>query len=390
MRCDNIVPFHKDALFRRIGLWAMATHRGDMPCQPRELASRWDDLARFAERNEIAPHVAHALMDTEIVQGDELLRWKRIHERSGERLTCLMEVLDLVADALACEDIRLVALKNAGIARGLSPCKACNPMGDLDVLVDRVRFRDAHRILVDTLGFSLDTRSTVEAADIEEGLDSGGTEYFKTFGEHEVWFELQWRPVAGRWIRPDQEPKGLDMIERSVPIEGTSVRLLEPSDNLVQVALHTAKHSFVRAPGLRLHTDVDRVVHHASPDPGLVAEKVLRLGVKTPVFFSLAMAQALLNTPVSRDLLNAIAPQRVKTDILTRWIKKLDVFEPQEKKFNRVEHLVFHALLYDEVKGLTASVLDVEPDELSWTQLPTHLRSGAHRVYDLLTRYQRE
>ena len=37
-------------------------------------------------------------------------------------------------------------------------------------------------------------------------------------------------------------------------------QILSPEDNLLQVALHTAKHSYVRAPGFRLHSDVDRIV----------------------------------------------------------------------------------------------------------------------------------
>ena len=77
-----------------------------------------------------------------------------------------------------------------------------------------------------------------------------------------MWVELQWRPVAGRWIREDQEPNADDLINRSLPITGTNVRLLAPEDNLLQVCLHTAKHSYMRAIGFRLHTDVDRIVNY--------------------------------------------------------------------------------------------------------------------------------
>ena len=52
---------------------------------------------------------------------------------------------------------------------------------------------------------------------------------------------------------------GDDLIDRSQQIEGTSLRILSPEDNLLQVCLHTAKHSYVRSPGFRLHLDVDQL-----------------------------------------------------------------------------------------------------------------------------------
>jgi len=55
--------------------------------------------------------------------------------------------------------------------------------------------------------------------------------------------------VAGRWIRPDQEPGAEELLARSISIPGSAARLLAPEDNLLQIALHTAKHSYVRAPG---------------------------------------------------------------------------------------------------------------------------------------------
>src|SRR5690606_34947470 len=137
-------------------------------------------------------------------------------------------------------------------------------------------------------GYQLASRSIVEPADLERGLASGGTEYVRHIGGHEVWIELQWRPVAGRWIRRDQEPAAAELLARSVAIPGTAARLLSPEDNMIQVALHTAKHSYVRAPGLRLHTDVDRLARLAAPDWDRVAAMVEALQTTTAVYLSLA------------------------------------------------------------------------------------------------------
>jgi hypothetical protein len=295
--------------------------------------------------------------------------------------------MDDVAARLAGEGIRLVALKNAGIARGIYPHIGCCPMGDVDVLIDKARFREAHALIEET-GFVLATRGTVESADLEEGLLHGGTEYRRVVGGEEVWFELQWRPVAGRWIREDQEPQGSDLIARSVPIEGTDVRLLSPVDNMLQVALHTAKHSYVRAPGLRLHTDVDRLATFQTPDWTGVVRLAKELEITTATYFSLALAKSLLDSPVPSHVLEALAPAGWKREAILEMLARADIFEPDQSKFSRPEMVALHALLYDDVTGLVASAMNARKSEMTVKNLPQNLWRGFNRVKDLLTRYQ--
>ena len=261
-------------------------------------------------------------------------------------------------------------------------------MGDLDVLVEKARFREAHALILEE-GFELATRGTVESADLEEGIEHGGTEYVASIDGEEVWFELQWRPIAGRWIRRDQEPDGAELIARSVPIDGTAVRLLSPVDNMIQVALHTAKHTYVRAPGLRLHTDVDRLARYQTPDWRGVVEMATELEVRTATYFSFALAKALLDTPVPDFVLESLAPPSWKEQTILKWLHRVDVFEPDQRKFSRPEMIGFTALMYDDVVGLLASALDAERDEVTLRRLPTNLRRGAARVVDLVTRYER-
>jgi hypothetical protein len=374
--------------FHRLTLGALSTQRPrGLESQVRALdSSERSAWLAFADRNDVAPQIAHCLGE---VFPDESPRsdWNRIHRRSADRMHVLMEELDRVADRLSNQSILLVALKNAGIARGIYPCPACCPMGDLDVLVDRSRFEEAHKIIVDC-DFELASRGTVEPPDHRLGLANGGSEYVRRVGGEEVWLELQWRPVAGRWIRKDQEPDGSQLLARSIPITGTHVRLLAPADNMLQVSLHTAKHSYVRAPGLRLHTDVDRLASLAPPDWTEVIETTERLGVRTPVYFSLALAAALLGSPIPDRVLDALAPARWKAEAMIRWLRKVNLFEPNEKKFNRPGMLVFHALLYDDASGLAASVLDTDPKHIGLKYLPENARKGFARMVDVMTRYQ--
>lgn len=168
-------------------------------------AASLSSLLDLADRNQIGPIAAHqvAALWPGSPEGE---RARVMHDKSARRMEILLGELDEVAGRLLDKDVPLVALKNGGIARGIHPCAACCPMGDIDVLVEKADYEEAHAVLLDC-GFTLASRGSVERADLLDGLLSGGTEYVKSAGGEEVWFELQWRPVAGRWIRPEQEPK---------------------------------------------------------------------------------------------------------------------------------------------------------------------------------------
>jgi len=312
------------------------------------------ELFSFAEANDIAPHVSHALRDT---LGDHTPpHWIEAHESTERRNRSYLGELDRVASRLAESDIRLVALKNAGIARGIHPCPGCSPMGDLDALVDRSRFREAHEILL-ACGFTPEFRSPLESGfDLDAAERGGGSEYFTILpGGEKLWFELQWRPVSGRWIRPGQEPGGSALLERSVEIPGTPVRLLSPLDNLLQVALHTAKHTYVRPPGLRLHTDVDRIVRRQSIDWGLFVARAGELRVRTAVYFSLSIPRQFLGTPVPSEVLAELAPSPARRRGIERRLSKAGLLFPGEKKFSNGAYILFVSLLYDSLADLLRS-----------------------------------
>lgn len=319
-----------------------------------------DDLGdqmsyRLAQTNQVDTIVAHALLDN-FARSEVAMQWEQAHSQLERRIAGYLAELDHIAAKLAEQSIPLVALKNAGIARGIYPCPGCCPMGDLDVLVERKHFRRAHAIL-QAEGYHFEFRSPLEEAELDAAEAGGGAEYWKLLPNGEkMWFELQWRPVAGRWIRPDQEPSAEELMARSIPIPGTAVRLLAPEDNLLQVTLHTAKHSYVRAPGFRLHTDVDRIVRRQPIDWDLFLRRVLKLQVITAVYFSLALPKELFDTPIPDYVLECLRPPAWKEQLIARWLQRAGIFNPDERKFSRPGFVLFTALLYDDFAGLWRGV----------------------------------
>jgi len=305
-----------------------------------------DKLFHFAKVDEVSSHVAFILKDSKIKYHS---KWDKEYEEINHRITVLMDVLEEVATKLKENSIEIVALKNAGITKALYINNACSPMGDLDLLVRSTDFTRAHAIIEQELGFTFKFRSEFEEENLEEAFRGGGTEYFKMVDGYKVWLELQWRPIAGRWIQPHNEPNGNQLMIDSLEVNGSNVRILAPEDNLLQVALHTAKHSYVRAPGFRLHSDVDRVVRFQSINWNKFENKVCDLQLKTAVYFSLFFAKELLETPIPERVLIKLMPTWFRRRSIHYFLKKAGLYNQDKKKFTKIGYILFNLCLYDTV-----------------------------------------
>ena len=323
-----------------------------------EMYDALDDDSLFvqAEINGMSSIVAHALA---IALGEENVpkHWREKYKEVNDRTLSYMNELEKVGRLLRSNNIELLALKNSGITKGLYPHFGACPMGDVDVLVRKTDFRRAHSVLMEA-GYTLKFRSALEEDDINKAERGGGAEYSVTLenGEH-LWFELQWRPVAGRWIQQAQEPRSEDLVERSKPIKNSAVRLLSPEDNLLQVALHTAKHSFVRSPGFRLHTDVDRIATVEDIDWAIFIDRVCQLKTKTAVYFSLAMAKNLLGTEIPGSVIESLRPNRLKVKLMNVWLERVGIFEPEAPKWSKVGYILFVSLLFDSFSDFFDGVI---------------------------------
>lgn len=282
--------------------------------------------------------------------------WRTIYSQVDKRISAYMRELDKAASLLDGHEIPVIALKNSGIARAIYQYPGASPMGDLDVLVRKTDFRKAHNLLIAN-GYTFKFRSPLEEEDLDLAEKGGGAEYSVVLpsGEH-LWFELQWRPIAGRWIQPHQEPGSDLLVERALEIPESKVKILCPEDNLLQVALHTAKHTFVRSPGFRLHTDVDRIARSTSIDWDSFVDSVVLLNVKTAVFFSLALARDLLDTPIPDNVLYSLRPSNWKVRYMVNSLQKVGLFDPEGRKWNRLGYIIFVSLLYDDLRSFISGL----------------------------------
>ena len=347
------------------------------------LSALWE----FAEQEDAVSIIGESIL----VSGNitDLANWKKEVAETENRLEKYFELSGQVFSALAKQDIPIVALKNAGLVLGYGYSLASTPMGDVDLLIDPDDFLRAHDEIL-KLGFTLDDRSPFNHGTFEDALASGGTEYRYNIGNGEFfWLELQWRPVAGRWIQPKQEPTAKSLIEKAKFIDAAACYILSPEDNLLQVSLHTAKHTYVRAPGFRLHSDVHRIVISRPVNWERFCTNVEELNVCTAVYLSLLISHKYLETPIPQTALSRLNKQPIKNFVLYKWILRVGLFGHNRKKFSKLGYILFNLALYDNLSGMLRAIF---PDYKTMQQsygarsklhnIYCHLR----RIYDLLTK----
>ncbi len=313
-----------------------------------------EQLFIMAKRDEISSHLVSKM---EVAGMPIPTEWKKEYNETKSRIDNLMAELERVAQHLKEQNINIVGLKNAGITKGLFKDHACSPMGDIDLLISTKDFRNAHHIIINELGYTFKFRSEFEEEDLEEAFKGGGTEYYKIVNGFKVWLELQWRPVAGRWIQPHNEPNGDELMENSIPIEGSAVRLLSTEDNLLQVCLHTAKHSYCRAPGFRLHTDVDRIVSHSTIDWDRFLKLTKRLSLKTAVYYSLLIPQKILGTDIPQKVIDDLKPNIIRRKIIEGRLEKAGLINQDKNKFSKFGYILFNLSLYDSLGELSTAII---------------------------------
>lgn len=275
--------------------------------------------------------------------------WQAAYQKEQAHLGFLKEKAEEICRIMDENGIRMVVLKNGGIMSDMIADPAACPMEDIDSLVKKSDFHRAHEILMEN-GFDFHFRSEFEAEDLDAAFRDGSTEYRITTPRGEdMWFELAWRAVAGRWIRRDLEPDTDALIRDAYCAAGTKVGILSPEDNLLQVSVHTAKHSYVRAPGLRLHLDVERIVAHKQINWELFLQKVEAAHVRTSTYYSLYLANLLFGTPIPQTVLDALRPKKGKDRRILTLIDRAGLLHPKQPKFSKLQFLAFQTSLYDSV-----------------------------------------
>tara|TARA_B110000879_G_C11182971_1_gene519551 strand:+ start:4008 stop:5165 length:1158 start_codon:yes stop_codon:yes gene_type:complete len=271
------------------------------------------------------------------------------------RIADMFEQLGHLGHRFNAQGLKVVALKNGGLAQFHLDDLGSHPMGDIDLMVSKSSFLDAHQEIIDA-GFVLEFRSEYEEDSISAAYLNGGAEYSKKLDSGCImWLELSYRSVSGRWINQDKEPRADDFLLRSIPAPISGIHILSPEDNLLQVSIHTAKHTYFRAPGIRLHLDVHRVCGLFDIDWELFEKRVLASETQTAVYFSLLSARELLGTGIPDCTMTNLKPTFWKIVFFNYFFRNVRLGE----RFipNRIGFIAFQVSLYDSLENLIAVLI---------------------------------
>ena len=349
---------------------------------------------RVATDNKLVPMMAHGLMDA-IGAANLPAHWIESHRAAYLKTTAFLEELDRLSWPLANHGVPAVAIENGGIARGIYPCMGCFASNDLEVLVERRYLPLVNEILIKD-GYERASRERCMSEDPAQwDRDIRGWDNYRKVLDVGVvfWLNLQWRPVLRRWLPMGRELSTAELIARSVQIaeDSTHVRLLAPEDNLLVCAWHTASHSYVRGPGVRLQLDVDRLVRRVSIDWDIFLSRTRAHKVAAIVFPSLATPKALFGTPIPEWVLNDLVPSTQRRERVMQMIERAGVFNRGPHKFSPLELVWLEAHLCDD--GVLAGLLRVFFPPVEWMQEGYGFRNKlalpycyAHRLADLARR----
>jgi hypothetical protein len=115
--------------------------------------------------------------------------------------------------------------------------------------------------------------------------------------------------------------------------------------------MHTSLHSFIRAPGIRLHVDIDRLVRDNTIDWSDFVSEVEAMGVPTRAFVSLSMAKGLLDSPIPASVLTRLYPGSVRWSLLENLLQQNGIVADGRPKLRRAETLMLDALIDERPFG---------------------------------------
>lgn len=259
-----------------------------------------------------------------------------------KRIQALYEASEEIVCLLNKHSIDCLLLKNSAIGKISKLKNYENPMGDIDFLIRKKDLHFAQEILCEAGHVLIDSQ-------YDKHMPKHEFETTLTYQGFHHRFEFQTRPVSGRWLGIDQEPSEEEIFASVRKIEGTIFSTLSPELLLITVALHTAKHSYVRAPGFRLHTDVDRLVTDEIIDWTKFIHHAKRFNVTVPVYFSLYLASIFLSTPVPGEVLRELQPGYLRRTFILKHLKNVGFLNPNKKKWGQVAYITFVLALYDGI-----------------------------------------
>jgi hypothetical protein len=286
--------------------------------------------------------VAHGLAD--LLGWENIIpRWREFHDQMTGLVNLYCDEIDFVARELSGYGIKVIALKNNAIALAFCFCRGCCPMSDADILIDRAHQHKAGAAL-EKLGY----KHTWDSSNTSD-KNRANTYHKIAPSGHFIFLDVHWEAIGVRWMTGDLGKLTNKMVERSLPIPGTTARILSPEDNLFQVVLNNAKDAYRLKPSLVRNLYVHRIIENQEINWTVFLNLIHTHKINTAAYFSLLAPVILFGTPVPEEVLGAIAPPSWK-EPLFQFVRSSWFLNANKNKLRRFIFRIIRVIIYDDIK----------------------------------------
>jgi hypothetical protein len=268
-----------------------------------------------------------------------LARAQRRYYATMLRNTTLADELLRVLAAFRQAGVAALPVKGVVLAETLYGSLALRPLGDIDVLVQPSDLPGA-RAALGALGFA-------QAA--EPGYENAhhpyhDPPYYRHAAGGTICLELHW----GLWASQFFQLKTNALWRRAVraQLHGADVAILSPEDTLLHLAIHRSRSAL----RLRFVCDVAELLrrHRATLDWEYLLAQTHAAGARTTMFYTLALAEQLLDGPLPAGLLASLHVSRVKRRLLEHTCGVTALFRPtQPDDLSQQPHLILRIFEQD-------------------------------------------
>ncbi len=286
-------------------------------------AQRWIDIARQAERHQLAPLLYHQIraLHLEVNLPAAALQRLRYHYVDQIKISTRREH-ELVQALQALSDVAVtpVLFKGAALAHTIYPTPACRPMVDLDLWMAATEMARAQSAL-ENCGYV--QRMTTARPQALQAKNYGEIQLYGSGPDQGV-IELHWGVFPGEWLRRTARVDHAEVWARCVPLTvlGHTVRGLSPEDQLLQLAVHQAISHQMSEPHGRGLADVVRLARSAAQpiDWDVIVARARAWRVSTVVWLVLHLASELTGWNEAESSLRRLAPSAARQWLLRRFV----------------------------------------------------------------------
>ncbi|MBU1125532.1 MAG: nucleotidyltransferase family protein [Candidatus Omnitrophica bacterium] len=297
----------------------------------------WDTILTLAKKQEIVPFLYSAFQKLELLEHmpASILSIARNYYYANLNRNILFEkdILGITARARL-QGIEIIPLKGFSLLYSLyQENPALRIMTDVDILVKEEDFQDTKRLLAQS-GYRTIAEDGYEYL-VAKDVASGTPLYLELHNAlvparpHPVIFPLLWKR------------------KRTQMVHGQKMYFLSDEDMLLSLAVHIRRHT--RRLTLKFIVDIAELLKKSDDtlDWDYILANAQHSHCVMSVYFSLYLAQEILNTSIPPAALHAFRPWRIKEKLLRLALNKNNFLSLGEKRGT-----IIRILLFDRISEL--------------------------------------